>query len=204
MSETLDNQVILEFQKGNPDAFERVFKLFYPKLVDFAWRMIGSLDDAKDIAQVAFIKLFEISDKFDGANNIQAFLYTAIKNRSLNFLRDQKTQSNKLKEIGAGLQSYELLADEFEIKDALYSKVLAAIDRLPGECGRIFKMLFIDELSPAEVAEILDIAKSTVYNQKQNGLKLLRINLGENSLAIAWILSVLLLTEQKATLSQLY
>jgi RNA polymerase sigma-70 factor, ECF subfamily len=126
MSETLDNQVILEFQKGSPDAFERVFKLFYPKLVDFARRMIGNSEDAKDIVQIAFIKLFEISDKFEGTNNIQAFLYTAIKNRSLNFLRDQRTRDDKLKEIGAELLNNELLADEFEIKDALYSKVLAS------------------------------------------------------------------------------
>jgi RNA polymerase sigma-70 factor (ECF subfamily) len=82
------------------------------------------------------------------------------------------------------MRSDVLLTYEYEIRDELYEKVQAAIENLPEECRKIFKMLYIDELKPSEIAEILKIAPSTVYNQKQNALKALRLTLGENSIVL--------------------
>jgi RNA polymerase sigma-70 factor (family 1) len=193
----LEKQVLLEFQQGKHTAFERVFAVFYPTMVDFARRLIGESGEAEDISLVAFEKLFKICSKFERVENIQAYLYTAIRNQGLNYLRQQKTRSDIEKGLAQQMKSDVLLTYEFEIRDLIYSKVLTAIDNLPEQCGKIFKMLFIEELSPSEVAEILKISASTVYNQKQNALKTLRLTLGENSLALAWILFVLSATQQE-------
>ena len=191
MSAILDTKVILEFQKGKPQAVERVFKFYYPKLVDFAWKMVGTLDEAEDIAQVAFIKLYEIRDRFDAEINISAYLFMAIRNRSLNYLRNLKKWNEKQKEIAEEMQSDLLLTYEYEITDLLNKKIQAAIEGLPGECKRIFKLLYIEELSPSDVAEILKISTSAVYTQRTRALKYLRLNLGQNSLALAVILHIL-------------
>jgi RNA polymerase sigma-70 factor (ECF subfamily) len=184
MEATIDNNILLEFQKGKHDAFQCVFTAYYSKLVDFAWRLTGSTDEAEDITIVAFHNLFSICSKFESAINIQAFLYTAIRNRGLNCLRDRKTRLDFQKVIAEKMEKDVFLKYDYEITDVLYDKVQAAIENLPLECRRIFKMLFIDELKPAEIAEILNITTSTVYNQKQNALKALRLTLGENSMVL--------------------
>ncbi|WP_205513201.1 RNA polymerase sigma factor [Longitalea arenae] len=202
MAPILDKQVLLDFQQGKHAAFQRVFEAYYPRLFDFAVQLIEHSDEAEDIVIVVFRKLFEKAAGFSTEENLRAYLYVSVRNRCLGYIRQRRSMSDHQKKLVKLIQNDTSFVYEYEIRDVIYNKVQAAIDQLPEECRRIFKMLYIDELKPAEVAEILHISTSTVYNQKQNALKALRLHLRENTLEIAWFLFVLL-AAQKARICAL-
>jgi RNA polymerase sigma-70 factor (ECF subfamily) len=77
------------------------------------------------------------------------------------------------------------------MKDEIVETISNAIENLPEECRKIFKLLIYEELKPADVAEMLQISVSTVYNQKSRALQALRIMLSENTLALACLLQML-------------
>lgn len=188
MNQTLDSSVVTAFRNGDQLAFREVFNAFYKPLYYFVNKLIDSKEEAEEIVQNSFLKLFERYALFETAANIKAFLFVTARNNSFDHLRSVKVQKEKQQAFFNAMQDETFFQYEHEIKDELVEMVRAAIEELPEECKRVFKMLYYEELSPAEVAEILNITVSTVYNQKSRAVKALRISLAEHPLVVAWLL----------------
>ena len=188
MNQTIESTVVTAFRNGDQSAFREVFDAWYKPLFYFVNKLIDSKEEAEEIVQNSFIKLFERYALFETAANIKAFLFVTARNNSFDYLRSLKVQKEKQQAFFEAMQDETFFQYEYEIKDELVEMVRIAIEELPEECRRIFKMLYYEELSPAEVAEILNISVSTVYNQKSRAVKALRITLAEHPLVIAWLL----------------
>jgi RNA polymerase sigma-70 factor (ECF subfamily) len=188
MNQTIEPTVVAAFRNGDQSAFREVFNVWYKPLYYFVNKLIESKEEAEEIVQNSFIKLFERCALFETAANIKAFLFVTARNNSFDYLRSLKVQKEKQQAFFEAMQDEAFFQYEYEIKDELVEMVRAAIEELPEECRRVFKMLYYEELSPAEVAEILNITVSTVYNQKSRAVKALRITLAEHPLVIAWLL----------------
>lgn len=185
---TLNPTLLSAFKNGDHAAFQQVFQTFYSNLHYFVNKLIDNREEAEEIALNTFHKLFERSASFETETSIKSFLFITARNNSFDYLRSIKGKKQKQQAFLEAMQDDTLFQYEYEIKDELIEKVRAAIENLPTECKRIFKMLFYEELSPGEVAEILQISVSTVYNQKSVALKALRISLGDHSLVLALVL----------------
>jgi RNA polymerase sigma-70 factor (ECF subfamily) len=122
------------------------------------------------------------------AASIRSFLYITARNNSFDYLRSVKVLKINQQQFAEKMQDETFLQLEYEIKDELVELVRKAVNNLPAECRKIFRMLCYDELTPNEVAEILDISVSTVYNQKSRALQSLRIALAGHPMAIALLL----------------
>jgi RNA polymerase sigma-70 factor (family 1) len=188
MNQTIESTVVAAFRNGDQSAFREVFNVWYKPLYYFVNKLIDSKEEAEEIVQNSFIKLFERCALFETAANIKAFLFVTARNNSFDYLRSLKVQKEKQQAFFEAMQDETFFQYEYEIKDELVEMVRAAIEELPEECRRIFKMLYYEELSPAEVAAILNITVSTVYNQKSRAVKALRITLAEHPLVVAWLL----------------
>lgn len=197
MDSKLDKKVLQEFQKGKHAAFEHVFEFYYSKLFFFANRLIETSDEAEDITLVAFQKLFGICSKFETEDNVKAFLYLTVRNSCLSYLRHRKVRTDYQKAFTEKMQNDVLFTFEYGIRDELYSKVQSAIESLPEECRKIFKMIYYEELSPADVAALLQISVNTVYTQRRRAIYALRLLLSENSMAIIWLLQTLACIDSK-------
>jgi len=179
MRNSLDHQVILNFNNGDKRAFEQVFKAYHSPLVTFAHKLTGHLDEAEDAATEAFLKLFEKRSQFKTENSIKAFLYVTVRNRCLNFLKGKKTHDRIHIEIANYLENDTWLEYQYTINAGVVELINQAIEELPTECQKIFKLLFYEELKPAEIAVQLQISTNTVYVQKSRALHLLRLKLGD-------------------------
>ncbi|HEX6428118.1 MAG TPA: RNA polymerase sigma-70 factor [Niastella sp.] len=186
--EIANSQTILNFQAGDEKAFRQVFEHFYPALLAFIRKLTGSQEEAEDISLNAFQALFNRCRLFNTEDNIKAFLYISARNSSLNYLKSKKRIEEKQKRFAARMQNDTALQYEYEMKSEIVEAISNAIENLPEECKKIFKLLIYKELKPAEVADMLQISVSTVYNQKSRAVQALRIMLSENSMAIAWLL----------------
>jgi RNA polymerase sigma-70 factor (ECF subfamily) len=185
-----EDELLEGLLKGDVHAFDCIFNKFYGALCLFATRLTSDKFTAEEIVQDIFCKLWSKHNDFNNLNSIKAFLYISTRNASMNAL---KKQSRKAKH-DLQFAFFENGIEEPFINEIIYIEALREIstevNALPDQCGKIIRMIFEDGLQPKEIADKLDIAISTVYNQKMRGLSILRKRLSDKGLGI--ITSVIL------------
>ena len=161
-------------QLGDKHSFDYFFHLHYPALCLFSYKITRNKELSEEIAEDAFLKLWQQHENFSHPATIKSFLFTVTKNASLNALRQQKKESLLLAQ-----QKY--LAEHSEdfilnkiIAAEIHADVHAAIAKLPPQCSRIFRMIFIEGKEYSQVAEELQLTISTIRNQKARAITLLR------------------------------
>lgn len=172
----VNDNVILQFNNGDERAANLIFQHFYTVLRHYASKLSGCQEEAEDISLRAFQKLFERRKNFETVTQIKAFLYTAVRNSCLNYLRSKKQyQKFQQSDYARKLNAVSLSHNDDEIKEELVEVLRVAIEQLPRECRKIFNLLYYEHLKPKEVAVTLSISIHTVYNQKRIAINTLRM-----------------------------
>lgn len=185
-----DEAVIENFRNGDALAFKSVFNHYYPSVYYLSYKMIHDRAQAEDIALYCFEKLFQRAANFESGPNIKSFLLISARNQSLNYLKSSKRQEAIKKEFIVVSESQIEAENKFAIMDDMVELVRSAVNELPNECRKIFEMLIYQELSPADVSEILNISISTVRNQKLRALQALRAKLKNRSPLLPLLLAL--------------
>lgn len=186
--EILNGQEISDFKQGDEKIFKKIFDHYYPALLLFITKLTGSREEAEDISLRAFQALFNRCHSFETEINMKAFLYICGRNSSLNFIKSQQHKREQLRQFATLMEDDSFLEFEFKTKQGVVAAIYKAVEELPTECGRVFKLLFFEEKSPAEVAAMLHLTVSTVYNQKSRALNALRMKFSENAMVVFWLL----------------
>lgn len=152
--------------------FEKLFKDLFKPLHGYAFKFIADPDEAKNIIHEVFISLWEKFDDLPADMNYNSYLYTAVRNRCLNHLRDKKKQVplDNAMHVQAAEEDVVGLS-ELEMEIAL------AINSLPVKCRQVFEMNRKDGLKYAEIAEKLGLSVKTVEAQMSKALNVLREHL---------------------------
>lgn len=163
------------FKRGEEKGFRFFFNSLYASLVFYSWRFSQDRESAEDIAEESFIKIWERHESFSHPNVIKSWLYTTVRNATLNKMAEEKRQ-NKHKDIIAAEKQYEYQESPLAgiVITETIMEVRKALKVLPTECRKIFEMLYIENMSIRETANKLKIGISTVKNQKYRGLEILR------------------------------
>lgn len=153
------------------NSFERIFQLFYKELVYFSGLLQKNSEDAEDVVTDVLIQLWESKYTFDNVNYLRSFLYTAVKNKTINKI-------HRGKKVSKDSSIFNVIPDnETIISSIVDAQVLSiinySIDQLPDECGKIMRMI-LEGYSCAEIAIKLNLAPSTVRAQKRRGISILR------------------------------
>jgi RNA polymerase sigma-70 factor (ECF subfamily) len=85
-----DDQVIQSVVEGRTQNFEIIVNRYHKKIVNFIYRMIFDYDEAQNIAQDVFLKIFETLDRYRPEQNFQAFIFTIARNLTLNYIKQRK------------------------------------------------------------------------------------------------------------------
>ncbi|ULT23508.1 RNA polymerase sigma-70 factor [Sphingobacterium sp. E70] len=156
------------------ETFETLFKDNFVKLCEFAYQWTRSDEMSKDVVQDAFLVLIEKPDLLEKALPvIKSFLYTTVKNKSIDAYRH-----SKVREINA-TQEQATEADESNyletlIRAEIVGELHKELDKLPEACKNICELIYIQEKKYEEVAKELNISINTVKTQRQRAIKALR------------------------------
>ncbi|OUO50979.1 RNA polymerase subunit sigma-70 [Parabacteroides sp. An277] len=151
--------------------FEVEFKRLYRPLCLYALQYTQQTDEAEDIVQQAFADVWEKLHAGELIANLKAYLYQAVKNRSIHFAARKREEilTDELPDNLSDTTDEERIA--LAERDA---RLWSAIDRLPSERRRIFLLSKRDGLKYQEIAEELHISVKTVEVQISKALKALR------------------------------
>ena len=178
--------------KLDKQSFELLFRENFTALAGFARKYVKDLDTAKEITHDVFINLWEKRNEIDSGKPLGSYLFTSVRNRCLNYIRDFK-KFDKTVDITEN-PGYSQLAenvDPVEIME-LEERINLAIDSLPDKCREIFIMNRFRDLKYAEIAKELDISVKTVEAQMSRALKTLRQKLASYlPVWLVWMVSFL-------------
>ena len=138
-------------------------------------KYVGDLDEAKGLVHEVFVSMWEKFDGLPADMNYNSYLYTAVRNRSLNFLRDKK--KNVMLENVAERELAETI-DPMGTKE-LETEIEMAIQSLPEKCREVFELSRREGLKYAQIAIKLGISIKTVEAQMSKALGVLRVHLKE-------------------------
>lgn len=186
--------VLASFKNGNEETYELIFQENYEALVGFCNQFIPDIEEAKNISQQAFIKLWLNRQVVRQLNGIRAFLYTAAKTECLNYLRHEKYKylyrMNKLEVRETQLNEYILNSFSFDTLELseLEEIISESIDKLPERCRQVFLKSRFEGKKNKEIANELGIATKSVESNITRALKTLRIELKDYLSLVIWML----------------
>lgn len=166
----LKNQGKYKFQlfkkELDQDSFSDFFDFYYTRLFLFAVTIIKSELIAEEVVMDVFMKLWEQKLSLDKIQNIETYLFIAVRNTCLNAVKkERKFHFDMLEDAHIQLADYKSSAETSIIENEMFQFLNQAINDLPAKCKIIFKLIREDGLSRNEVSQILDISVKTVDNQ---------------------------------------
>ena len=159
-------------------SFNKLFAEYHQRFVRFAYTYVDDYMEAEDIVMEAMTYYWENRTRLGLGVNPSAYIFTAIKNKCLNYLRDLEIRDRNYK----NLNKEELDEDYFlcqQIRADVVAELFDAIDELPDRCKEIFKRSYVDGQEERKIAEELNISLNTIKTQKQRAKSYLRGRLGD-------------------------
>ncbi|WP_426326247.1 RNA polymerase sigma-70 factor [Pedobacter sp. R-06] len=173
--ESNDTNLIGLIKSGNKQAFDEVFLKHFKSLHAYAFTIIKEKDDAEEIVQNVFVRIWTKREQLKTDGFLKSFLYRSVHNESLNYLKHQKVRSNfnvhyaDAVKNDTGNLNTEIMATELE------KNIHSAINELPEKCRNVFQLSRFDQMKYQEIADALNISIKTVENQMGKALKILRL-----------------------------
>ncbi len=152
--------------------FEQYFREHFQALVGFAMGYVPDSDTASEIAQEVFINFWNKRDTISPDQNIKSYLYISVKNRCLNFIRDNKKFRSYFLDVELEMEMAVSVPDKLE-QSEVASQIENAMGKLPEKCRQVFELSRFEELKYREIAEKLNISVKTVEAQMSKALKIL-------------------------------
>ena len=176
-----DVLLMLEFQKGDKAAFEKLMEKYYKRVFNLVFRFLGNRETADDLAQEVFIKVYKAAPAYKPQAKFQTWLYQITKNVSLNELRRHKGQTVSLDET-FNTEEGEMtrqVADVHAVNpleslqaEDIAAKVKEAIEALPDNQRMAVLLRRYENLSYEDIAKTmncsLEAVKSLLSRAKEN------------------------------------
>lgn len=137
------------------------------------------IDIAKEIVQEVFTRLWEKRESIDPQNKTISYLGTAVRNRCLNYLRDNKKFSSGITALEGLGENHSYVEQDELVSEELKRKISEATDALPEKCRKIFLLNRMENKKYKEIADELNISVKTVEAQMSKALKFMRERLAE-------------------------
>src|SRR5437867_12062185 len=150
-----DRQLVQTIRNGEPEAFTQLVRRKTSKVYSLCYRIIGNAEDAKDISQLVFIKLWENLDKYDAAYAFDTWLYRMVTNVAIDFMRNKQSRDNavnsNLRLVRTSADAHQGVVVQRKEIENVFSDVASV---LSPKQKTIFVMRAMDDLPSSEIARL--------------------------------------------------
>jgi RNA polymerase sigma-70 factor (ECF subfamily) len=163
---------------GTEDEFEQVFRAYFKSLHVYACTLLREPVAAEEMVQTVFVRLWEKRMDLEIREKLSSYLYRAVHNESMNYLKHLKRRST-YQSYAMRQQTHTRNTDasgKLSLRE-LEGRLQKALNELPEQCRTVFQLSRFEELRYKEIADKLGISVKTVENQMGKALKLMRLKL---------------------------
>ena len=153
-----DNEILslLLDQATSERGFRLLMEKYQERLYWHVRRMVFEHEDANDVIQNAFIKVFRGIHNFKGKSKMYTWLYRIATNEAITFLNKKNRKSTASIDDEASHLANQLQADEYFDGDEVQRRLQIALSQLPEKQRIVFNMRYYEEMSYKEISEILE------------------------------------------------
>ena len=151
------------------EAFKILYEEFFHALLSVACKYVG-IEEARDIVQDTFFKLWSAPHKFMHIHDLRFYLYRTVQNQCLNYIRDKKVEDSYRSKTEVTTEDYFYNA---LLEEEIFIRLRQAIDELPEKYRNVIN-LNLEGLSDKKIAEKLEITIDAVKQQKKRGKEQLK------------------------------
>jgi len=162
-------QLNIRLKEGNPSAFEELFKQTFPRMLSYCNLFIHDQAQANDLVQECFVKLWEKRTTIKSTQSIESLLFVMLRNKCLNYLRDQKLhdfekniellKENELQHL---YQLDFIGKEEKTLEESLIEAIRESVETLPEKRKQVFIKAKIEGKKNKDVADELGISLKAV------------------------------------------
>ena len=168
---------ISDLKSGNHKAYEKLFKDFYSPLCRYAHSILRDADEAEDMVQKTFCKLWDQRDDIEIHTSIKSYLYRIVHNDCINKIKQHRIRSEHNEHYAYEKETMGNNVESTLLVNELEQQIEAIINEMSPRCREVFKMSRQQQLSYAEIAKELNITTNTVETQIVKALRMLRVGL---------------------------
>lgn len=187
-----EHALVIRLIDGDEDAFCELYAAYKNRLIYFAMRFLKSREYAEDIFQDAFTIIWQSRRFINPDTSFSSYLYTIVRNRILNQLRDLANQDKLREQILSQAVDYSNDTNNEILANDLRRFISLAMQQLTSRQREIFEMSREKQMSHREIAEALGISVNTVQESISNSLRTLRNYLEKNSIVGADLILLLI------------
>ena len=179
----IDETQLLEQLKSktNKDqAFKTLLELYKERLYWHIRNIVKSHDDADDVLQNTFIKIFKNIDKFKGDSKLFSWMYRIATNESITFINKKAKRLQISNEEVQQLAITNLISDVYFEGEAIQLKLQKAIASLPEKQQLVFNMKYFEDVKYKDMSEILETSEGALKASYHIAVKKIEAYLTEN------------------------
>lgn len=161
-----DDQLLRSISEGDEQALSILYQRHSRSLYNYAFRLVKERNAAEDVLQEVFVAVWQGAGRFRQHSSVKTWMFKIAHNQSVNWLRRQERfeQRDGIVPQPAGDPEEELvMAWKTE-------EILAAVDRLSASHRATIELAFVNNLSYAEISEVLDCPVGTVKSRMSHAL----------------------------------
>jgi RNA polymerase sigma-70 factor (family 1) len=161
-------------------AFKEIYVRNWLVLYNYAYNIIRNKEIAEEVVQEMFFYLWNRREELEITHSLKAYLFTAVKFQTLNYIRSKKVRTDYASSYAAFENTLVDNSNEENIRVYdLKKHIEIEVSKLPDKCQQIFRMSRDEHQSIKTISDILNISHKTVENQLTKALKHLRSSLGD-------------------------
>ena len=173
-----DRGLAVRARAGDAVAFETLVLRKTPAVVAVARRILGDADEARDVAQLVFLRVWESLDRYDETFSFNTWLYRIATNLSIDFLRANRSRQRAHGATLHLVRRRESAIEDEATRELESHEVAALFEKVSSDLSEKQKAAFVlkemEDLDSKEIAEILGCGESTVRNHLFNARKALQ------------------------------
>lgn len=179
--ETTDAELVAQVLSGHEESLQQLIQRYQGRLVNYLYRLLRNLDEAHDLAQEVFFKVYQALDRFDPSYKFSTWLFRIAQNAAIDRIRKRRLKTVSMDHVGDpdDDRPWEFPSPDADpYRDARNVErreaIQKAIDGLPWEYRELIVLRHYGELSYDEIAQLQGMPLGTVKNKLFRGRQMLK------------------------------
>ncbi|PYF77413.1 RNA polymerase sigma factor [Pedobacter nutrimenti] len=177
-SKLSDVELVQLVKQGEEKAFSQIYDRYWSVLFLHARKMLHHDEEAKDIVQNLFFRLFEQFSGLDFHCSLSAYLYKSVRNMVLDNIRHRKVVNRHLESFNEFARENIVIPEEQIRQKELQSIIESEIELLPPKMREVFLLSRRHYMSHKQISTHLGITEHTIKSQIGNAIRILRLKVG--------------------------